>query len=176
MFIWWIICQASQEKEEGEGDDSDADDNNDGDEGDNDDDGEEGAETLILQKINAKSLFFLNKIMYILWKVWNTVLTFSSTLYIMHLSKSKKVTMKYVTKHAKQRMNQRGIKQSMIDLTLEHGEFDHKNRCVLNKKTAIQVMEDLKVTLKTVMKVIDKGGLVVVEESGRVVTTYNYNK
>ena len=84
--------------------------------------------------------------------------------------------MKYITKHAKQRMNQRGIKQSMIDLTLEHGEFDHKNRCVLNKETAIQVMEDLKVTLKTVMKVIDKGGLVVVEESGRVVTTYNCNK
>ena len=92
------------------------------------------------------------------------------------LNQTEKITMKYVTKHAKQRMNQRGIKQSMIDLTLEHGEFDHKNRCVLNKKTAIQVMEDLKVTLKTVMKVIDKGGLVVVEESGRVVTTYNYNK
>ena len=92
------------------------------------------------------------------------------------LNQTEKITMEYVTKHAKQRMNQRGIKQSMIDLTLEHGEFDHKNRCVLNKKTAIQVMEDLKVTLKTVMKVIDKGGLVVVEESGRVVTTYNYNK
>jgi hypothetical protein len=84
--------------------------------------------------------------------------------------------MKYLTKHAKQRMNQRGIKQSMIDLTLEHGEFDDKNRCVLTKKTAIEVMADLKVTLKTVMKVIDKGGLVVVEEAGRVVTTYNYNK
>jgi hypothetical protein len=72
-------------------------------------------------------------------------------------------------------MNQRGIKQSMIDLTLEHGEFDDKNRCVLTKKNAIDVMSDLKVTLKTLMKVIDKGGLVVVEETGRVVTTYNYN-
>jgi hypothetical protein len=84
--------------------------------------------------------------------------------------------MKYITRHAHQRMSQRGIKQSMIDLTLEHGEFDHKNRCVLSKKTALEVMEDLKLTLKTVMKVIDKGGLVVVEESGRVVTTYNCNK
>jgi hypothetical protein len=88
----------------------------------------------------------------------------------------KKNIMEYLTKHAKQRMNQRGIRQSMIDLTLEYGEFDHKNRCILNKKNAIQVMEDLKLSLKTVMKVIDKGGLVVVEESGRVVTTYNYNK
>ena len=44
------------------------------------------------------------------------------------------------------------------------------------RKAAIQVMEDLKVSLKTLMKVIDKGGLVVVEESGRVVTTYNCNK
>ena len=84
--------------------------------------------------------------------------------------------MEYLTKHAKQRMNQRGIRQSMIDLTLEYGEFDNKNRCILNKKNAIQVMEDLKLSLKTVMKVIDKGGLVVVEESGRVVTTYNCNK
>ena len=84
--------------------------------------------------------------------------------------------MKYITKHARQRMNQRGIKSSMIDLTLEHGEFDDQNRCVLTKKNAIEVMADLKIALKTVMKVIDKGGLVVVEEAGRVVTTYNYNK
>ena len=84
--------------------------------------------------------------------------------------------MKYITKHAHQRMSQRGIKTSMIDLTLEHGEFDNQNRCVLTKNNAIEVMADLKIALKTVMKVIDKGGLVVVEESGRVVTTYNCNK
>ena len=84
--------------------------------------------------------------------------------------------MEYLTKHAKQRMKQRGIRQSMNDLTQVYADLDHKNRCILNKKNAIQVMEDLKLSLKTVMKVIDKGGLVVVEESGRVVTTYNYNK
>jgi hypothetical protein len=83
--------------------------------------------------------------------------------------------MKYITHHAQQRMNQRGIKSSMIDLTLEHGEFDERNRCVLTKQNAIELMSEFKDVLKTLMKVIDKGGLVVVEDAGKVITTYNYN-
>jgi hypothetical protein len=83
--------------------------------------------------------------------------------------------MKYITNHAQQRMNQRGIKSSMIDLTLEHGEFDERNRCVLTKQNAIELMTEFKDTLKILMKVIDKGGLVVIEDAGKVITTYNYN-
>jgi hypothetical protein len=63
----------------------------------------------------------------------------------------------------------------MIDLTLEHGEFDERNRCVLTKQNAIELMSEFKDALKTLMKVIDKGGLVVVEDAGKVITTYNYN-
>jgi hypothetical protein len=63
----------------------------------------------------------------------------------------------------------------MIDLTLEHGEFDERNRCVLTKQNAIELMSEFKDVLKTLMKVIDKGGLVVVEDAGKVITTYNYN-
>jgi hypothetical protein len=36
-------------------------------------------------------------------------------------------------------------------------------------------MSEFKDVLKTLMKVIDKGGLVVVEDAGKVITTYNYN-
>jgi hypothetical protein len=36
-------------------------------------------------------------------------------------------------------------------------------------------MSEFKDALKTLMKVIDKGGLVVVEDAGKVITTYNYN-
>jgi hypothetical protein len=63
----------------------------------------------------------------------------------------------------------------MIDLTLEHGEFDERNRCVLTKQNAIELMTKFKDTLKILMKVIDKGGLVVIEDAGKVITTYNYN-
>ena len=84
--------------------------------------------------------------------------------------------MKNLTYHAQQRMNQRGIQSSMINLVMEHGEFDHRNRCILSKKNAIGLMSEFRQSLKTLMKVIDKGGVVVVEDEGKVITTYNYNQ
>lgn len=52
--------------------------------------------------------------------------------------------MKNLTRHAQQRMNQRGIQSSMVDLVLEYGEFDHRNRCILNRKNAINLMSEFR--------------------------------
>lgn len=58
----------------------------------------------------------------------------------------------------------------MIDLTLEHGEFDERNRCVLTKQNAMELVFEFKDVLKTLMKVIDKGGLVVIKTTGKIIT------
>ena len=73
------------------------------------------------------------------------------------------------TKHFQQRMSQRGISQAMIDLVLGYGD-NEGSKVVLSRKKSEQLRE----ALRTLMKIVDKGGLVVVAEGDAQITTYNY--
>ena len=72
------------------------------------------------------------------------------------------------SKHVQNRMNHRGITAAMIDLVYKVGIVDHKDRITLNKKAA----EELLLTMQTLMKIVDKGGLELVEVEGTLVTAY----
>ena len=54
-----------------------------------------------------------------------------------------------ISHHAGQRMNQRGIPRRLVEFTMKHGRIEGDKR------------------------VLDKGGVTVVESGGTVVTTYN---
>ncbi|GBG01583.1 hypothetical protein AZSI13_09100 [Azospira sp. I13] len=77
------------------------------------------------------------------------------------------------TRHAHQRMTQRGITRSMIDLVLEFGEVE-QDKAILDKKHAQQLIRELEEKLRTAKKILDKGGCVVVEADNAILTTYNY--
>ena len=78
------------------------------------------------------------------------------------------------TKHGTQRMNQRGITKEMIELTVEYGKYINdkiilKSRDI--KKLLSKVTKEIKAKL---MKILDKGGLVVVmSDDWAVITVYN---
>ena len=75
------------------------------------------------------------------------------------------------TRHFQTRMSQRGITGSMLDVVLRFG-VPNGDRTVLNNKgieAAVRELDDLR---KQLLKVRDKGGLVVVEEGGFFLTTY----
>ncbi len=78
------------------------------------------------------------------------------------------------TKHGIQRMNQRGITKEMIELTVEYGKC-FNDKIILKsrdiKKLLTKVSKEVKAKL---MKILDKGGLVVVmSDDWAVITVYN---
>ena len=76
-----------------------------------------------------------------------------------------------LTHHFDQRMNQRRITKDLIDLALEHGEID-QDRHVLNRKRLLAMLEETRRQERMILKAMDKGGVVVVENSGSLITTY----
>jgi hypothetical protein len=82
--------------------------------------------------------------------------------------------MQNITFHAHVRMGQRAINRSMIDLVLEYGEVK-QDKTYLNRKHAQQLVRELEEKLRVAKKVLDKGGVVVVEgDDDAIITTYNY--
>lgn len=79
-----------------------------------------------------------------------------------------------ITRHAAQRMRQRGITGAMVSLVQEFGEIDH-DRLVLDRKGALRALEELETKVRVARKILDKGGVVVVESGAAVVTTFNRN-
>lgn len=73
------------------------------------------------------------------------------------------------TKHIQQRMSQRGISQDMVDLVLSYGEAEG-DKVILNRKASARLMA----AARTLAKILDKGGLVVVTSGDAQLTTYNY--
>jgi hypothetical protein len=81
----------------------------------------------------------------------------------------------HTTRHFSQRMSQRGVTRDMVELVQDFGTLDG-DRCVLGKRRAGQVIEELKRKLSVLKKIQDKGGLVVVEQGEALITTYNLDK
>jgi hypothetical protein len=76
------------------------------------------------------------------------------------------------TRHFKARLSQRGIRQDLVNLTLRFGE-DDQDRRVLGERSLQLLLGELRTLERQVLKALDKGGLVVVEVDGALITAYN---
>ena len=75
------------------------------------------------------------------------------------------------TQHIGRRMSQRGIKQALVDLTLQFGE-DAEDKCVLGRQGLKLLIGELRALQRTAMQALDKGGIIVVQADGALVTAY----
>lgn len=80
-----------------------------------------------------------------------------------------------ITQHADQRMNQRGISRRLVEFTPKHGRIEG-DRHVLDRQESRRIIETLTEELRLAKRILDKGGVVVVDgEHDQVITTYNAN-
>jgi hypothetical protein len=70
------------------------------------------------------------------------------------------------------RMSQRGITGELVDLARQFGRDDH-DRLVLDRKGLRELLNNVRCLERVVLKALDKGGVVVVEAGGVLITTYN---
>jgi tellurite resistance protein len=76
------------------------------------------------------------------------------------------------TRHIGRRMSQRGIKQALVDLTLQFGE-DAQDKYVLGRRGLMQLIDELRDLQRTAMQALDKGGVIVVQADGALITAYD---
>jgi hypothetical protein len=76
------------------------------------------------------------------------------------------------TIHARRKMNQQGINQLMVDLCFEYGKIDQSKR-LLGRKDAQKLLESMQDRIKVLKKIIDKGGITLIDENNIFVTNYN---
>lgn len=76
------------------------------------------------------------------------------------------------TKHFSTRMNQRAIQQALVDLTLEFGT-EHGDQVILNRKALEDLLCHIEKLKSTAERARQKGGIVVVEENGKLITTFS---
>lgn len=77
------------------------------------------------------------------------------------------------TNHFMTRMSQRGINQALVDLALAHGEHSG-DRIMLGHKQLHEIKARLDVERASIMKALDKGGVVVVQSDGVLITTFGW--
>jgi len=80
----------------------------------------------------------------------------------------------YETLHINQRVRQRGITNRMIELTLEYGivQADKIKLGTRRIKKLLRTHKDIKADL---LKILDKGGLIVVVSGAAMITAYNWS-
>lgn len=78
----------------------------------------------------------------------------------------------HTTHHCKARQTQRGISPKMIDYAVEHGRASN-DKVVLDVKAANRRLAEIDAERRLLLKILDKGGVVVVEQGGVAITTYN---
>lgn len=79
------------------------------------------------------------------------------------------------TLHAHQRMSQRGITKDMVALVLDYGKISH-DKATIGRKDAQELLARMQREMRTLKKILDKGGLVVIADNESVITTYNYKR
>jgi len=77
-----------------------------------------------------------------------------------------------LSRHARIRMGQRGIPGRMIELARKHGRIEG-DRWVLDRREARAALDALMAERAELLKVLDKGGVVVVEGGTQVITAFN---
>lgn len=75
------------------------------------------------------------------------------------------------TKHISERMSQRGMTKRMIELAMEYGK-EQGDKIILNRKITQSILNEMDQLKKDLLKVMDKGGIVVVCENDILITTY----
>lgn len=76
------------------------------------------------------------------------------------------------SKHMVSRMNERGIGKEMVDLALAHGRCV-QDKYVLDRQEVDRRLDELNRERGLLLKVRDKGGVVVVVSDNTLITTYN---
>jgi hypothetical protein len=79
-----------------------------------------------------------------------------------------------LSKHIVSRMNERGIGKAMVDLALTYGRCD-QDKYVLDRREVDRRLEEIDRERGLLLKVRDKGGVVVVMGGDTLITTYNKN-
>jgi hypothetical protein len=69
-------------------------------------------------------------------------------------------------------MNQRGIPRRLVEFTLRHGRVEG-DRHVLDRHESRRIIAALTEELRLAKRIMDKGGVTVVEGNDTVITTYN---
>jgi Domain of unknown function (DUF4258) len=80
----------------------------------------------------------------------------------------------HISQHAHQRMNERGISRRLVDFTLRHGRVDG-NRHILDRNESRRLINELMEELRCAKRILDKGGMTVVEGGDVLITAYNVN-
>ena len=80
-----------------------------------------------------------------------------------------------LTKHASQRIQQRGIPKALLDLVMEYGEISG-DKFKLNKKKTNILIEELKKKQKLLERINKKGGLTVIPGPSGYITAYQITK
>lgn len=78
------------------------------------------------------------------------------------------------TKHFCARISQRGIREATVRLAQQHG-CTHGDKVVLGRKQILSVLEILDRERKELIRAIDKGGVIVVESCGDLITAYDFD-
>lgn len=78
----------------------------------------------------------------------------------------------HATHHCKARQAQRGIPLKMVDYVLTHGS-QSRDKVVFGEREARQRLAELDEERRLLMKIKDKGGVVVVANGETAITTYN---
>lgn len=76
------------------------------------------------------------------------------------------------TKHAGARQAQRGISALMVEYVMTNG-VEEKDKLVFGKKEILLRLTMIEEEKRLLMKLMDKGGVVVVADGETVITTYN---
>ncbi len=80
----------------------------------------------------------------------------------------------YETLHINQRVRQRGITNRMIELTLEYG-IVQADKIKLGSRRIKKLLRTHKHIKADLLKIMDKGGLVVVVSGAAMITAYNWS-
>lgn len=79
------------------------------------------------------------------------------------------------TRHIHQRMSQRGITNSMLDLVKLFGVNNNGDATILNRKSVRDILYTMNKLMKEMKKIESKGGVVLIEKDGVEITTYSLN-
>ena len=80
----------------------------------------------------------------------------------------------YETLHINQRARQRGITNRMIELTLEYG-IVQADKIKLGTRRIKKLLRTHKHIKADLLKIMDKGGLIVVISGAAMITAYNWS-
>jgi len=83
----------------------------------------------------------------------------------------------FETLHINQRVRQRGITKRMIELTLEFGEVQ-ADKIRLGSRRIKKILKKQKISgelKRDLLKILDKGGLIVVASGTALITAYNWS-